>query len=219
MQEKGSGCSVFAVAIVVVAVAAAIIFKDFFKWILIGLGVLVAVFIILIIILNQKDKKKKQALVAEGLTVADVERIIKESNERLQSIRRNFYKLKDAQMQKELDLISNQFRQIFKIVKEDPKDIKSARRYLNATFSSLETIVNQSVKLFEAPNLSDEGKQSLINAKEGMSLIREATDKQINKFYQNNILDLDVELTVLKKSLSSRGLLDEDKIQEKKEDN
>jgi 5-bromo-4-chloroindolyl phosphate hydrolysis protein len=112
-------------------------------------------------------------------------------------------------MQKELDAISNQFRQIFKIIKEDPKDIKNARRYMNTTFLSLSTIVNQSVQLFQVPNLSDEAKASLKNAKEGMRMIREATDKQINKFYENNILDLDVELAVLKKSLSARGLLEE----------
>lgn len=211
MQDNKSGCSVVGIAIVIVAVIAILIFSDFLKWILIGLGIIVAAFIVLIIILNQKDKKKKQILVAEGMTAGDVERILKESNNKLQEIRRNYYKLKDSDMQKELDAISNQFRQIFKIVKEDPKDIKSARRYINTTFTSLETIVNQSVRLFEAPNLSDNAKVTLQNAKAGMILIREATDKQINKFYENNILDLDVELAVLKKSLSSRGLLNEDK--------
>ena len=136
---------------------------------------------------------------AEGMTVADVERIIKESNKQLQEIRRNYYKLKDTEMQKELDMISNLFRQIFKIVNEDPKDIKAARRYINTTFSSLSTIVNQSVRLFEAPNLSEEGKKSLENAHEGMKMIRKATEHQMDKFYENNILDLDVELSVLKK--------------------
>jgi 5-bromo-4-chloroindolyl phosphate hydrolysis protein len=152
---------------------------------------------------------RKKKVVAEGMTVADVDNIIKQSNAQLQEICRNYYKLKDPEMQKELDAISNQFRQIFKIIKEDPKDIKNARRYMNTTFLSLSTIVNQSVQLFQVPNLSDEAKASLKNAKEGMRMIREATDKQINKFYENNILDLDVELAVLKKSLSARGLLEE----------
>lgn len=213
MQDNKSGCSIVGIVIIIIAIAAIFIFNDFLKWILIGLGILIAAFIVLIIILNQKDKKKKQILVAEGMTAGDVERILKESNNKLQEIRRNYYKLKDTDMQKELDLISDQFRQIFKIIKADPKDIKSARRYINATFSSLEIIVNQSVRLYEAPNISDTAKESLKNAKEGMTLIREATDNQINKFYENNILDLDVELAVLKKSLSSRGLLNENKPQ------
>jgi len=217
MQEKRGGCSLFAVALLVVAVGVMIIFNDLIKWILVGLGVIVAVLIIMLIILNQKQKQKKKTVVAEGITVADVDLILKENKAKLQNIRRSFYRLKDTGMQNELDLISNLFKQIFKIVEEDPKDIKAARRYINATFASLDTIVNQSVRLFEAPNLTGEGKQTLKNAKEGMIMIRKATEKQINKFYQNNILDLDVELAVLKKSLSSRGLLDADKTNENNE--
>jgi 5-bromo-4-chloroindolyl phosphate hydrolysis protein len=215
MQDKKSGCSLVGIVALVVVVGAMIVFSDFIKWILIGFGIIVAGLITLLIVLTQKEKKKKRQVVAEGTTLGDVERIIKESEARLQALRRNFYKLKDTRMQNELDLISNLFRQMFKIVKEDPKDIKAARRYINATFSSLETIVGQSVALFEAPSLSDEAKQTLENAAEGMVMIRKATEKQINKFYENNVLDLDVELTVLKKSLSSRGLLEEEKDEEK----
>ena len=209
MQDGRTGCS--AVVIVVIGVVALLlILTGLMKWVLIGAGLLVAGVIVLLLVLNHKDKMRKKEIVAEGMTVADVESIIKKSNAQLQEIRRSYYKLKDPEMQKELDAISNQFRQIFKIIKEDPKDIKIARRYMNTTFLSLSTIVNQSVQLFQVPNLSDEAKDSLKNAKEGMRMIREATDKQMNKFYENNILDLDVELAVLKKSLSARGLLSED---------
>ena len=208
MQDGKTGCS--AVVIVIIGVIALLlILTGLMKWVLIGAGLLVAGIIALLLVLNHKDKVRKKKVVAEGMTVADVDNIIKQSNAQLQEIRRNYYKLKDPEMQKELDAISNQFRQIFKIIKEDPKDIKTARRYINTTFLSLSTIVNQSVQLFQAPNLSDEAKASLNNAKEGMRMIREATDKQMNKFYENNILDLDVELAVLKKSLSARGLLEE----------
>lgn len=214
MQDKKSGCSLLGIVAVVVVVAAMIIFSDFIKWILIGFGIIVAGLVVLIIVLGQKEKKKKKEIVAEGMTLGDVESIINESNARLQALRRNYYKLKDTEMQKELDLISNLFRQMFKIVKEDPKDIKAARRYINATLSSLETIITQSVALFDAPSLTGEAQQTLKSAAEGMAMIRKATEKQINKFYENNVLDLDVELTVLKKSLSSRGLLEEEKDEE-----
>ena len=209
MQDGKTGCSA-AVIVIIGVVALLLILTGLMKWVLIGAGLLVAGIIALLLVLNHKDKMRKKEIVAEGMTVADVDTIIKKSNAQLQEIRRNYYKLKDPEMQKELDAISNQFRQIFKIVKEDPSDIKNARRYINTTFASLSTIVNQSVQLFQAPNLSDEAKASLNNAKEGMRMIREATDKQMNKFYENNILDLDVELAVLKKSLSARGLLQEE---------
>jgi len=144
--------------------------------------------------------------VTDGVTAGDVDDYILNSSSRLQAVRRNYYKLKDDAMRRELDLISDRFKKITGIVKEDPADFKAARRYLNTMLSSLDTIVVNSVRLFESPSPSEEGKDMLSKAREGLALIRESADKQINRMYENNILELDVEIEVLKKSLAARGL-------------
>ncbi|MCK5130026.1 MAG: 5-bromo-4-chloroindolyl phosphate hydrolysis family protein [Clostridiales bacterium] len=209
MQNKQSGCSVGVVAAIVVVIALVLFNKMIIWWALGIIGLIIIAVVIMLIFVNQKDKKKKKQPVAEGITLGDVERFIKKSNIRLQAVRRGYYKLDDISMREELDTISDRCKQIFKMVKQDPKDIKIARRFLNTMLSSLERIISQSVLLFDAPSITQEGKDALTNAKEGLVLLRIATDSQINKFYQNNIMDLDVELEVLKKTLSARGLLEE----------
>ena len=206
MQNNKTGCSVGLIILIATVVVLMFAFKNLFWWLLgIVLFIIVAV-IIALLVYNAREKKKKEELVTDGVTVGDVDAYILKSESRLQSIRRNYYKLKDDDMRRELDLISDRFKKITKIVKDDPTDFKVARRYLNTMLSSLDTIVSQSVKLFESPELSDEGKSSLLSAKEGMELLRESAETQINKLYENNILELDVEIEVLKKSLAARGL-------------
>ena len=217
MDNGNQGCF-GGIIIAIIAIIALFLFKSMLIWWVIGIIAFVIVMLAaVIIIMNRREKKKKQQQVAEGVTLGDVEKIIAKSNSHLQEIRRGYYKLDDIMMREELDIITDRCKQIFKIVKQDPKDIKAARRFLNTALFSLEKIISQSVRLFDAPNISEEGKKALENAKEGLILLRRACDSQINKFYENNILDLDVELEVLKKTLSARGLLDSEK--EKTEDN
>ncbi len=224
MQNNKTGCSIgllIAIAAIIVLLFA---FKNLFWW-LIGIIIFVVVIgAVLLLIYNSKEKRKKEQVVTDGITIGDVSAYILKSESKLQAIRRNYYKLKDDDMRKELDLISDRFKKITKIIKDDPTDFKVARRYLNAMLTSLETIVSQSVKLFESPELSEEGKASLKNAKEGMQLLRESANTQINKLYENNILELDVEIEVLKKSLAARGLTEgisgnKESIKEKGENN
>ncbi len=208
MQNNKTGCSIGLLIAIAALVVLLFAFKNLFWWFLGIIVVVIFAAIVLLLIYNSREKKKKEKLVTDGVTAGDVDVYIHKSESRLQSIRRNYYKLKDDDMRKELDLISGRFKKITKIIKDDPKDFKVARRYLNTMLSSLETIVTQSVKLFESPDLSEDGKASLDNAREGMALLRESADTQINKLFENNILELDVEIEVLKKSLAARGLTD-----------
>ena len=224
MQNNKTGCSVGLLIVVAAVIVLLFAFKNLFWWLI---GIITFIIIMgaaFLLIYNSKEKKKKEQVVTDGITVGDISAYILKSESKLQSVRRNYYKLKDDDMRKELDLISDRFKKITKIVKDDPTDFKVARRYLNAMLTSLETIVSQSVKLFESPELSEEGKASLKNAKEGMQLLRESANNQINKLYENNILELDVEIEVLKKSLAARGLTEGiseniDSIKEKGENN
>jgi len=206
MQNNKTGCSIGILIAIAALVVLLFAFKNLFWWFLGIIGFILFVGVVLLLIYNSREKKKKEQLVTDGITVGDVDAYILKSSSKLQAIRRSYYKLKDDDMRKELDLISDRFKKISKIIKDDPTDFKAARRYLNTMLTSLETIVTQSVRLFESPELSEEGQTTLKNAKEGMELLRHSADKQINKLFENNILELDVELEVLKKSLAARGL-------------
>ena len=208
MNNSKQGCSAASILFLIIAVIAFIIFRNLFWWVL-GLVLLaVAVLGVSLLVYNSRQKKKRRELVADGITAGEVTDYFKNADQRIQAVRRSYFKLKDDRMRTELDSITDRFKKISEIVKDDLSDFKQARRYLNTMLSSLETIVDQSVKLFSIPEKSEEINASLEKALEGMVLLRQSADKQIDKLHENNLLELDVEIEVLKKTLSSRGLIE-----------
>lgn len=208
MNGSKQGCSAASVVFLIIAVIAFIVFRKLFWWVL-GFVLLAVVLLgVSLLVYNSKQKKKRKEMVADGITAGEVTDYFKNADQRIQAIRRNYFKLKDDRMRAELDSLTDRFKKISEIVKADLSDFKQARRYLNTMLSSLETIVDQSVKLFNVPEKSEEIKTSLEKALEGMILLRQSADKQIDKLHENNLLELDVEIEVLKKTLSSRGLIE-----------
>lgn len=221
MGDSRKGISGGLFFLIIIAVVLFIFFRNIFFWVIGIAGVIIAILVIALITSSYEGKRKKEKRVAEGLTTDDIDGYIRNCKDKLQQIRRNYYNIDDLKMREELDAISDLFRKIFKIIKEDPKDFKMARRFLNTVLTSLERIIYQSVVLFEAPSLDESGKAALESALESMRILRRATNSQINKLYENNVLDLDVELSVLKKTLSARGLLEDnidDNIEDKKDE-
>lgn len=201
MNDSKRGCSAASLVFLVIAVAVFIIFRNLFWWVLGFMVLLIVILGVALIIYNSKQKKKREELVADGITAGEVTDYFRDADQRMQSVRRNYFKLKDDNMRQELDNITDRFKKISVIVKDDLSDFKKARRYLNTMLSSLETIVDQSVRLFNVPEKSEEIAASLGKALEGMVLLRQSADKQIDKLHQNNLLELDVEIEVLKKLL------------------
>ncbi len=212
MSNSKAGCSAGIFVAIAVFVILLFAFKNFIWWFLGISAVLIILAAILLFNYNKKNKKDKEALVAEGVTKGAVDSYLAQSSARLQSIRRNYYKIKDEDMRREIDLLTDRYKQIAKIVKDDPADFKPARRFVDTMLSSMDRIVNQSVQIFNSPEISPSGREALDKALESLVLLRNAADRQISRFNENNILELDVELEVLKKSLVSRGLLKENEI-------
>jgi len=210
MRDSKRGCSAASLVFLVLAVIAFIVFRNLFWWVLGIVAFVVMLGIIALLIYNSRQKKKRNELVADGITAGEITDYFRAADQRIQAVRRSYFKLKDDRMRNELDTITERYKKISSIVKEDSSDFKKARRYLNTMLSSLETIVEQSVRLFEVPEKSDEVKSSLEKAYEGMVLIGQSADKQIDKLHENNLLELDVEIEVLKKTLAARGLIGED---------
>ncbi|MBN2557423.1 MAG: 5-bromo-4-chloroindolyl phosphate hydrolysis family protein [Clostridia bacterium] len=209
MKTSKAGCSVGFLVAAAIFIIILFAFKNLIWWML---GILIVFTIsasIMLVAYNSKQKKMKKRFVTEGVTEGDIDRFISESNLRLQSIRRNYYKLRDDGMRNELDLISDRCKQISKIIKDDPADFKAGRRFINLLLTSLERITQNSVRIFESSGTGIPDSNAIANASESLALLRVSAENQINKFNQNNILEIDVELEVLKKTLAARGLLDD----------
>ena len=100
-------------------------------------------------------------------------------------------------------------KKILDILKEDPRDFTAIRRFMNITLDSSEKILNQSAQLYTIESPGEKTKEAWDDAKEGLELISTAVENQISKLYDNNAMDLDIEVKVLKKVLGAKGLLND----------
>lgn len=195
------------VIIFVVAIGLIIVF---FKYFLIIIAV--AVFLIILLSMMKKIKKKQESeeIVADNITRGQIDVYIKESIKKVQELRKYYYKLKGDEMRNTLDEVTAGLKKIINILKENPNNFKKIRRFLNTTLTSCDNILFQSSQLFSIENPSEKNKQALENAKEGLVLLSTAMKNQINKLYDSNVLDLDVEIEVLKNILGAKGLLEKE---------
>lgn len=181
----------------------------FFRYFLIVLGVIATAIAIAAIVRSIKNKKRREELVLDDVSRGSVEDYIKNSTTKIQSLRRYYYKLKDEGMRDTLDEVTQNLKKILRILKEDPRDYKAIRRFMNITLDSSDKILYQSAQLYsiESPNEKTQG--ALADAQEGLKLVSTAVENQISKLYDNNAMDLDIEIKVLKKVLGAKGLLND----------
>jgi 5-bromo-4-chloroindolyl phosphate hydrolysis protein len=206
-MEDNQGCLV-GVLVLSVIIGLCIAFPVFL-YIGIVLITLIIIGIIIVFLYNkQKKNKERNQSISTGITVGMVNDSIFTYEKDIQSLRRNIYKMHDTTIRTELDALTQKMRKILKILRDDPTDFKKTRRFMDSLLSSLQPIVSQGVQLYSANDTISIDTQTIDDLREGFSLINQACDNHIKKMYDNNLMDLDVELTVLKKSLRSRGLLD-----------
>jgi len=194
---------------IIFVIGAIVLAVLFFKYLIVIIGVLAAAIAIISVVRHIKRKNSRKQMVLEDVSKGDIDDFIKNSTTRIQNLRRYYYKLKEEDMRLSLDKTTESMKKMLSILKEDPRDYKAIRRFLNITLESSDKILYQSSQLYSIENPDDKTRKGLSDAKEGLKLLSEAMDKQINKSYDNNAMDLDIEVKVLKKILSAKGLINE----------
>lgn len=196
------------ILVIIAIVVALVFFSNILVWIAILAGAVILGVVILIIVSGAKKKKEMQREVSPGVTQGQITQYMVIQQKRMQDIRRYYYRLGQYNMRETLDEITQGVKDVLKILREDPSDYTVVRRFLNATLASLENIVHQAAHLSAKPEPDQVTIDALRNAADGMEMIRDAIQHQIEKLYENNIINLDVEIEVLRRSLSAKGLID-----------
>lgn len=202
---------------IIALIVAIVLTVVFFKYILVVVGILVVLVAIYAVAVYLRKKRKQKEIVGENITRGDVDEYIKECTLKIQNLRRYYYKLKDDDMRKLLDEVTKGLQKTNKILKDDPSDLKIIRRFMNITLPSCDKILSQSAQIYTIENPNEKSKKALEESKQGLEMISIAITNQINKLFDNNVMDIEVEIKVLKKTLLAKGLLNEEKENEDNE--
>jgi hypothetical protein len=95
--------------------------------------------------------------------------------------------------------------EIFDDIKKNPSDLRKIKTFINYYLDSTEKIINQYVELSDRTDVTPEVRESLEKVEGLLDEIKKTFDKQLASLLEDDLLDLNVELEVLKKTMKHEG--------------
>jgi len=162
---------------------------------------------------KQAVKQKKRPsmpdddeLVCDGITRGELRRIVRDGKEQVKRIEDIGLKVMKHDVRINILEICTAANDIFDDFVKDPNDINIARRFILYYLDTTERIVAKYYQLSKAPYLSDDAKKTLNNVESTLIMIKDTFRKQLKKLTENDVLDLDAEVKVLKNTIKQEGI-------------
>lgn len=141
-----------------------------------------------------------------GLTPEIVEQALEAGRLQKDEILRLGSLISTPQVKADALSIADVYEKILADIQTDPKDLKTARSFLNYYPDAVIRILTQYTSL-QGKNLRDQGvAESLAKTEQILSTIHRAFEKQLAQLLQDDVMDLDTELELLRRTMESEGL-------------
>jgi len=160
-----------------------------------------------LLLFRPKNLHPEYAKLAEvyGITPESVEKAIKKGMRKVRAMRKMAGMIESESVRGCVQRIANHAESIFEDFKSDPKDLKAARQFLSNYMDSTQKIIGQYVAL-SGQGKGAENSETLRKAEGVLGTIEKAFEKQLQKLYDDDFLDLDAEISVIEKSMKMEGM-------------
>ncbi len=151
------------------------------------------------------DPRAEKAVAAgsHGYTTAEVVEALDEAHERVNKIERANQDIQNRELNERLARITESARKILAVIEEDPRDLRRARKFLNTYLEGAQKVTEgyvRSVGLTDSATLKN-------NFREVLETIENVFAEQYEKLLENDVLDLDVQIEVLRIQLEREGVV------------
>lgn len=147
-------------------------------------------------------------LEALGINREDFDEALTTGSRKLVQLRKAASRVGDTRVRSKANGVCDAAARILSEIRQDPADLRKARNfldyYLDATINVVERYVSLSGRAVRTPEMES----ALHRAEESLDTIRAAYDKQLAQLLENDVMDLDVELRVLERTIKMEGLGD-----------
>lgn len=147
-------------------------------------------------------------LQALGISREDFDEALTTGSRKLVQLRTVVSRVGDARIRAKANGVCDAAARILSEIRQDPADLRKARNfldyYLDATIKVVDRYVSLSGRAVRTPEMDS----ALRRAEESLDTIRSAYDKQLMQLLENDVMDLDVELSVLERTIKMEGLGD-----------
>lgn len=141
---------------------------------------------------------------SEGVDTTDrVLEALTQAESSIAAIERATRDIRNAEFNSRLRRIAAQARQILKMLEEDPRDLRRARKFLNVYLDGAKQVTEGYAKTHgrvTAPELED-------NFRRVLTTIEEVFAEQQQKLLETDVTDLDVQIEVLSTQLKREGVV------------
>ena len=143
------------------------------------------------------DPKVDKIPQASGVNMQKMIKELKEAQEKIDFIKEAQKDIDDLRLKEAINKAAIKAEHILETIKEDPKDIKVARKFIVIYLDGIKDVINQYNNI-DKTKLDDSFRVRLI---ELLELASSKFDKELDRLKSNEIFDLDVQIDALKQQL------------------
>ncbi|MCP4214510.1 MAG: hypothetical protein GY765_07625 [bacterium] len=146
-------------------------------------------------------RQKKMIKDVPGVTYGMYDQYLHEGHLKLKQLKDYLRKVPYGDVREKLKRISHTTQQILDDLEEDPRKVKKARQFLNYYLESFNTIMKKYVTISAYQYKDHNTKKVLAEVEDSLDSLEAAFSRQLIALRDKNVLELDVELAVLKKTM------------------
>ncbi|MBR6769693.1 MAG: 5-bromo-4-chloroindolyl phosphate hydrolysis family protein [Lachnospiraceae bacterium] len=189
------------------------VFKRFFPTVatvLLSIGGIVLLLVVILVVLIIVFAFSKPKNTKTGAPAEDANAILAKGRASVIELRRRTMRIKNDQVRTQGEEICKASDQILRTLKEQPENISQVRQFLNYYLPTLGNILSKYARLEESGAASGE---MTINTITCLRDIQTAMEKLYANLFEDDILDLTVEMETLALACKRDGLLDDEAVQ------
>ena len=150
-------------------------------------------------------KKGTAGMTADPFKAIASEKAVREGIGKLKNLRNSTFMIPDNQVASKVQEICKTGSEIFDYLGKNPGDIPKARQFINYYLDATEKIVNRYVELSARKEKTMDIEDSLKRVESMLDTIKETYSKQLHNLLEDDLLDLNTEITVLEKTMKFEG--------------
>jgi 5-bromo-4-chloroindolyl phosphate hydrolysis protein len=158
------------------------------------------------VILLRKPPERSIEMMVHGITDEKLREVLNAGIEKTARLRKLSSRIAKREISQRVDRIIAVVERIYDNFRKDPKDIKTARQFLNYYLDSTITIITKYVELSDAGGASSAVSESLRRTEELLDRIHAAFEAQLDNLLKDDVMNLDNEIELLEKTFKMEGL-------------
>ncbi len=184
-----------------------------FFFLLLGFGVFLALVVgiagyIATLLVFRGERRFEVGISGTRVSGEDMQKTLRYGEESVLEIRTLAGQIDDPAVKEKVEKIAVAVEKIFDNFKQDPGDIRRAREFLNYYLDATIKVIRRYAEISRHGIGSGNVKGSLDRAEDLMDSLLKAYEVQLARLLSNDVMDLDTEIEVLKKTMRYSGLED-----------